>query len=124
MNRLAPLLLVFAAACGHALAPAARSGSPDRSANALDWGDLDKLAGQTISIEGRFDHIGGEHGVVTLDSGLNVYLPNIHLYLRGKPWFDYLNKRVVVRGLLRTEGCEIPGYTGPSLISVDSFRIE
>jgi hypothetical protein len=97
--------------------------SGDAATRVLDWGDIEKYRGTLVNVEGRFAHIKGEHGIVTLDSGLDVYIPNIHLYLRGRAWFDYVGKRVSANGILRTEGCEIPGYNGPSLNTLTSFTV-
>ncbi len=128
-----PVVVILALAApgcrgGRTVAPADAprsdiSYSGDRATRVLDWGDMERHRGTIVTVEGRFNHIRGEHGIVTLDSGLDVYIPNVHLYLRGQPWFDYIGRRVVAIGLLRTEGCEIPGYWGPSLNSVNSFSV-
>lgn len=89
----------------------------------MDWADIERYRGQPVSLEGTFNQIQGDHGVVTLDSGLKIYLPNIALTLRGRPWFNYLQKRVIVGGILRTEACKITGYSGPSLQEINTFSV-
>lgn len=120
-------LTLLAAGCGGSKAQVEtrtdQQYSGDRSARALDWGDIEKFRGTQVVVEGTFNHLRFEHGVVTLDSGLAVYIPNVALHLRGRPWLDYVGKRVSASGILRTEGCEIPGYHGPSLNTVTSFSV-
>ena len=121
-------LAVLASGCGGtAVSPTSKtdtSYSGDRASRVLDWGDLERYRGTVVSVEGRFGHVRGDHGIVRLDSGLDVYIPNVNLYLRGQSWFDYVDRRVVAVGLLRTEGCEIPGYWGPSLNTLNSFTVQ
>ncbi len=121
------LALALAGCGGAAPRPTERTEmqySGDRASRVLDWGDLERHEGNTVVVDGIFSHIRGEHGVVTLDSGLHVYLPNVALFLREQPWFDYVGHRVSVSGILRAEGCTIPGYKGPSLQYLNAFSVQ
>jgi hypothetical protein len=80
-----------------------------------DWGDIDRLSGQFITVEGVFHHIRGTHAYVDTGSGLYVYLPHFDLFRRDDAWLEYENKRVWVSGLLHSYTRDIPGYQGPSL---------
>jgi hypothetical protein len=124
---IAILTLAIAGCGGAAPRPTERTEmqySGDRASRVLDWGDLERHEGTVVVVDGILGHIRGEHGIVTLDSGLNVYLPNLALYLRQQAWFDHLGKRVSVSGVLRAEGCTIPGYKGPSLQHLSGFSAQ
>ena len=89
---------------------------------AIDWGDVERHSGRQVAFDGLFNHIQGQHGVVTLDSGLRIFLPHFDLYKRDEAWFEYVGRRVRAGGLLHTYTRDIPGYQGPS-IEVNRFQV-
>lgn len=105
----------------YSLAPAERVPSGN-TAPLRDWEDCERLQGERITVQGIFDHVQGTHGTVRLDSGLVLRLPNIDLFLRNRPWFDYVDQRVLVSGTLHAYRRELPGFEGPCLL-VDSFQV-
>jgi hypothetical protein len=102
-------------------APQPEAGGPEvpvqsrQVTNIADWSDIEKYSGQYIMIQGQFAVIEKAHAMVTLDSGLNVYIPHMALHGRDLPWYDYAGRRVWAAGLLHTYTRDIPGYQGPSL---------
>jgi len=117
MKRILLLVVIPLAACKSSPPPDDPAAAPVRPAGMAftDWGDIDRYAGQFITVEGVFHHIRGTHGYVETGSGLNVYLPHFDLYKRDDAWLEYENKRVWVTGLLHSYTRDIPGYQGPSL---------
>ena len=124
MKRIVVLVLMAAASCTSQPPPAADPNQPEArptsGVTAMNYGEIDKYAGQFITLEGTFDHVRGTHGVVVLAEGLRVYLPHFDLFKRDDAWLDYVGKRVWVSGLLHTYTRDIPGYWGPSLELTDS----
>lgn len=125
MKHLCCGLLLLAAGCQAAPRPAesAAPSAPALSASVLrDWEDCEQYQGQRVGVEGVFDHVQGKHGKLRLDTGLVLYLPNLDLHLRNKPWFDYVGKRVAVSGILRAYSKPVEGSQGPS-IDVEAFQV-
>lgn len=116
MRPFAAVALVFAAA---ACRPAQDRTEPATAASAIDFkdaSDLEPLSGQSITIEGIFSHINnGEHGVLTLEGGLRIYLPHFNLFKRGDDYYKYVGKPCVARGVLHTYTRDIDGYRGPNI---------
>ncbi len=121
MKRMTLLALLLVASCRSSEPmpdPAGQPVNQPKPADGLevrDWGDIEKFSGQWVTIEGRFNHIQGTHGIVTHDCGLHVYLPHFDLFRRDDAWGEYVGKRVWVSGLLHTYTKNIPGYQGPSI---------
>ncbi len=114
------LVLLLPAACGSSSKPS--PDSPNVSARYAGgvaairtYDDVDRLSGQLVTLEGRFDHIRGEHGILITDSDLRIYIPHFDLFRRGDDWLKYVGRRVSATGRLHTYTRDIPGYSGPSL---------
>jgi len=89
---------------------------------ARDFADLDKVSGRQVSFEGRFDQIGATTGIVTLESGLKIYIPHFDLWARDKAWFQWVGRRVQAGGKLHTNSRTMPDLQGPS-IEVNLFQV-
>lgn len=87
----------------------------DRSGAIRTYEDVEKYAGEVVTLSGRFDHIRGEHGVLILESDLRIYIPHFDLFKRNDDWLKYVGRRVTATGRLHTYTRDIPGYHGPSL---------
>ena len=85
--------------------------------------DLDVYNGKRITIYGTFDHIQGKHGVVRMENNLTINIPHFDVIARGKPWGEYVGKKVQVSGILHSypKPAPIPGYRAPTL-QMTSFR--
>ena len=94
---------------------------PEEFVQVRTRGDLDNFAGKDVAVEGKFGHVGGRHGTVTLDSGLVIYIPHFDHYKRGDAWLDYVGRPVRVEGVLHTESTGIDGVNGP-LINIRRFE--
>ena len=90
--------------------------------NIQSFADVEKQAGNIVTVVGTFSHIRGQHGIVTLNSQLRIYLPHFDHFRRNDDWFKYVGKRVRATGRLHTYTKNIPGYEGPSL-EVKSFGL-
>ena len=80
-----------------------------------DVEQLEAWSGKNITLVGRFDHLNFKHGIITLPSGLKVYLPHFDNFMEGDDWFKYIGKRCYATGILHTYTKNIEGYRGPSL---------
>ena len=84
------------------------------------YDDIERYNGEEVVIEGIFDHIGGTNGVLKMDSGLVIYIPNFDTYKRGDDWFKYVGKRVRVGGMLSIYLNNLEYFQKPCLI-IKSF---
>ncbi len=82
---------------------------------AQDVEQLEEWSGRDITLVGIFNHLHHKHGVLTLKSGLKVYLPHFDLFMEGDDWFKYIGKKCWAKGILHTYTKNIEGYRGPSL---------
>lgn len=87
----------------------------DRAGKVSSYDDVEVMSGRVVTVEGRFDHIRGQHGMVILDSDLRIYVPHFDLFKRNDDWLKYVGQRVQVTGRLHSYTKNIPGYHGPSL---------
>ncbi len=123
MRRLLTLALALAAGCGTPKTPeeeardrvfqkeAAASGP----SSAQNIEQLEAWSGKSITLAGTFSHLNFKHGILTLPSGLRVYLPHFDQYLHGDDWFKYIGQKCYASGILHTYTRNIDGYRGPSL---------
>src|SRR5262245_33380578 len=86
---------------------------PDEFVQVRTRSDLDAFAGKDVSVEGTFGHVKAQHGTVTLDSGLVIYVPHFDKFKRGDAWLKYVGRPVRVEGILHTEASGIEGLNGP-----------
>lgn len=123
MRQLAVALFLVSAGCGSIIktpeqeraevfAAAESASGPSAS---LDVEQLEAWSGKSITIVGRFDHLNFKHGIITLPSGLKVYLPHFDGFMQGDDWFKYIGQRCYATGILHTYTKNIEGYRGPSL---------
>ncbi len=82
---------------------------------ARDHGDLEPWSGQDVTIVGVFDHENFKTGVLTLASGLKVYIPHFDQFASGDDWLRHVGHRCAATGMLHTFTKPIEGYRGPSL---------
>jgi hypothetical protein len=118
MKRVAFVLLLAACSPGPRPTDPGSEVSPKfegRSSGIQTYEDVDRYDGEIVTIEGRFDHVKGQHGVVILDSDLRIYLPNFDMFRRNDDWFKYVGRRVAATGRLHKYTKNIEGYHGPSL---------
>lgn len=132
MRRLFPALLLALAACGtpssgeqtnpKAAAPAEEAEQKPLATvyDLYDFADIERYNGQHLTLKGTFNHYKWQHGVLKLESGLEIYLPHFDLFMRGHAWHKYLGQRCTATGILHSYTKDIDGYRGPSL-QVDSF---
>lgn len=114
--RTALFVLLLLGACRSAPPPAEKAPAAATPTTGIrTYDDVERHAGTLVTVEGRFDHIRGEHGVVILESDLRIYLPHFDLFRRKDDWFRYVGRRVSATGRLHSYTKEIPGYHGPSL---------
>jgi hypothetical protein len=117
--------LIALAACAAALASCSSSSTKDEDPGEFvevrTRVDLDKFAGKDVAVEGKFGQVGNQHGTVTLQSGLVIYVPHFDMFKRGDDWHKYVGHTVRVEGKLHTEGTQVPGLTGP-LIDIRHFE--
>ena len=121
------VLLVVAAGCGGAPKTEEqtrsevfeKADSASGPSAARDVEQLEAWSGQTIWLTGTFNHLNFQHGVLTLPTGLKVYLPHADHFLEGDDWFKYIGKRCWAKGRLHTYTKNIEGYRGPSLELID-----
>jgi len=83
--------------------------------------DLDTFAGKNVAVEGTFGHVAAKHGMVTLQTGLVIYVPHFDEFKRGDDWLKYVGHQVRVEGVLHTEATPIDGVSGP-LINIRRFE--
>lgn len=92
-----------------------------------DLNDLEEYSGMYLSLEGLFDihdKPRGKHGVLTLDSGLRIFLPHLEHVKKGEDWSQFVGKRIQVSGRLHTfVKHQIDGMTGPYLDEISPFSI-
>lgn len=92
-----------------------------------DLNDLEEYSGQYLSLEGIFDIYDrprGKHGVLTLDSGLRIFLPHLEHVKKGEDWSQFAGKRIQVSGRLHTfVKNPIDGMNGPYLDEISPFSI-
>lgn len=86
---------------------------------ARDHGDLEPWSGQDVTIVGIFDHENFKTGVLTLASGLKVYIPHFDQFARGDDWLRYVGQRCAATGMLHTFIKPLEGYRGPTLKIVE-----
>jgi len=110
---------VLLSSCGGS--PSERHEGPDRFEEVRTRSDLDAFAGKNVAVQGIFGHIAAEHGTVTLDSGLVVYVPHFDKFKGGDDWLKYVGRHVRVEGVLHTESNPIAGVNGP-LINIRRFE--
>jgi len=109
---------------GLAFASCGTPGTPGNSAvnaEVRTRDDLDRYAGQDVAVEGIFDHLHAQHGKVTLDSGLVIFIPHFDRFRRGDDWLKYVGHRVRVEGILHTYASVVPEVSGP-IIDVRHFE--
>jgi len=117
MLRSAFLACLLLGACRSSSKPTAEVPTPSATplSGIRSYEDVDRYAGSVVTIEGRFDHIRGEHGVVILEDDFRIYVPHFDLFRRNDDWFRYVGRRVTATGRLHAYTKDIPGYHGPSL---------
>jgi hypothetical protein len=76
---------------------------------------LERWSGKNITLVGTFEHLNFKHGIITLQSGVRVYLPHFDNLMLGDDWFKYIGKKCWASGILHTYTKNIEGYRGPSL---------
>jgi len=123
MRQIAAALLLLAAGCGGPVKTPEqeraevfqRAESASGPSASLDVEQLEAWSGKHITLVGRFDHLNFKHGIITLPSGLKVYLPHFDSFMLGDDWFKYIGQKCYAYGRLHTYTKNIEGYRGPSL---------
>jgi hypothetical protein len=115
---------IFAAAlllssCGGR--PAEYREGPEQFDEVRSRADLDNFAGKYVAVEGTFGHVAAQHGTVTLQSGLVIYVPHFDKFKNGDDWLKYVGRPVRVEGLLHTEANHVAGVSGP-MINIRRFE--
>ena len=122
MRQFAALLLLAAGCTSTAKTPEQeraevfmKAESASGPSASLDMEQLEAWSGKYITIVGRFDHLNFKHGIITIPSGLKIYIPHFDNHLLGDDWFKYIGKKCYASGILHTYTKNIEGYRGPSL---------
>jgi len=123
MRQIAVALLIVAVGCNtQAKTPEqeraevfAAAETPSGPSACKDIEQLEAWSGKYITLVGRFDHLNFKHGIITLPSGLKVYIPHFDQKLLGDDWFKYIGQKCYAYGRLQTFTKNIEGYRGPSL---------
>ena len=97
----------------------ARPQRTTKAAAIKDYKDLEEFAGKTLTIEGKFGiypKFKGRHAMITLDSGLVIYIPHADIHWKGTNWWLHEGKRVAISGKLDVYvDFAIDGMHGPFL---------
>ena len=116
------IALLFLAGCAEEKTPEQarqevflRETAPGSPSGSADVEQLETWSGRKITLVGKFDHLNFKHGIITLESGLKVYLPHFDLFMEGDDWLKYIGQRCYAYGILHTYTKKIEGYRGPSL---------
>lgn len=109
--------------------------APDRDENALlappgtvlnNTGDVDRLRGKYVLLDGALGSHRGQHAFLTLDSGLVVYVPHFHEFAKRTHWhnwFDLIGKRVRVGGFLHAVNPDVEGEEQRPSVEIHEFGV-
>ena len=109
--------------------------APDRDENALlappatelnNTGDVDRLRGKYVLLDGSLGSHRGAHAFLTLPSGLVVYVPHFHDFAKRTHWhnwFDLVGKKVRVGGSLSAVNPDVECEESRPSVKIEEFGV-